>query len=758
MVTPVTVSVPPISLAPEARKVPATSNRRCGVSVPIPTLPSPSTRSCSAPPVLMMTDEASAASCNASAAVTSGVLKEVLAASCVPVSAVKVPATGVVPPMIALSIVPPEKLPPPIATSLVWNWPPEVMIARTRLLVTSRRSTLFVAPMKLLPALGALPSAPPLLVALLPVRVQAAPAVTGLTQTRLPPPSVESTLPLSPSAPGSVQTRLPMSVFGARKPTKLSPARSVNCSAEVIEASAVGCSVTVPEAASVVVVMPPFASSRPPTLLPPVTSKVGVRIPPFASSWFTRVAAPLTVNAPTNSVAPSTRNAPPMMPAPEVVIVVVPTPPLAVSKPVSVVVLVATRVVKRPVFAVMAPIAVFSMPPVARSTPPTVASPEVVSVVVDTPLLAVSRPPKVPVPEALRLVVVTPPLAVSRPVRVETPSTDSALPRVVAPVTPKVPATVALPVAASVVKRPVFAVVTPIAVFSRPPVTARLPPISAAPDARKVPATSNRRCGLLVPMPTSPLVSMRSRSPPLVLNARTLAVGIYMPLPPLLPPVMSANLRAEAVPVVARLLPSKVSAAPVVSCRLALRKATPFAVPPFSVTAPEAVSVDTLVAPVTSSVPPMTLFPVARKVPATSKRLVGLLLPIPTLPPLAIRSRSAPLVLAVMMFAPVAASDSVPASAVRPSELVPLTVGVRTPPVAVVSPVTPSVPATVALPVASRVVKRPVLAVVAPIEVLLIVPLRTSMFWMRNSPESSMIARTILPATNCSGCELVEPR
>ena len=126
---------------------------------------------------------------------------------------------------------------------------------------------------------------------------------------------------------------------------------------------------------------------------------------------------------------------------------------------------VASRDVKRPVLAVFVPIAVFSMPPVARNTPPTVASPEVVSVVVDTPLLAVSRPPKVPVPDALRLVVVTPPLAVSRPVRVEAPATDSALPRVVAPVTPSVPATVALPVASRDVKRPLLAVVAPIEVL-----------------------------------------------------------------------------------------------------------------------------------------------------------------------------------------------------------------------------------------------------------------------------------------------------
>ena len=83
---------------------------------------------------------------------------------------------------------------------------------------------------------------------------------------------------------------------------------------------------------------------------------------------------------------------------------------------------------------------------------------------------------------------------------------------------------------------------------------------------------------------------------------------------------------------------------------------------------------------------------------------------------------------------------------------------VVTPPLAVSRPVSVVVPSTVALPVAASEVKRPVFAVVAPIEVLLIAPLRTSMFWIRNSPESSMIARTTLPAMNCSGCELVEPR
>ncbi len=75
-----------------------------------------------------------------------------------------------------------------------------------------------------------------------------------------------------------------------------------------------------------------------------------------------------------------------------------------------------------------------------------------------------------------------------------------------------------------------------------------------------------------------------------------------MPLPAAVPPV-GMNLAAVAVPapVTARFVPSKVSAPPVVSTRLPLRKATPFAVPPFKVTLPEAVSVDTVVAPETAS-------------------------------------------------------------------------------------------------------------------------------------------------------------
>jgi hypothetical protein len=84
----------------------------------------------------------------------------------------------------------------------------------------------------------------------------------------------------------------------------------------------------------------------------------------------------------------------------------------------------------------------------------------------------------------------------------------------------------------------------------------------------------------------------------------------------------------------------------------------------------------------------------ARTLPSTSRRAVGAeaeKLPMPTSPSELIRSRSAPLVLAVMALAPPAVSESVPASAVSPSVVVPLTVGVRTPPVAVSSCCTPKV-------------------------------------------------------------------
>ena len=264
--------------------------------------------------------------------------------------------------------------------------------------------------------------------------------------------------------------------------------------------------------------------------------------------------------------------------------------------------------------------------------------------------------------------------------------------------------------------------------------------------------------GVLVPMPIRPEASTRMRSVPSVLkmieselraprlrSALLFTEGVRTPLSAVSRPVTRSVLLTCEAPATVSVLPSVV--APLTPSVL------------LSVVAPETPSVLlSVVAPETPSVLLSVAAPVARKVPATSKTFVGLLLPIPTLPPLAIRSRSAPLVLAVMTLAPPAASDSVPASAVRPSEVVPLTVGVRTPPVAVVRPVTPSVPATVASPVAASVVKRPVLAVVAPIEVLLIVPppIATLLVW--NCPAAVMTARTTLLVTSCRFWLLVAPK
>ena len=71
-------------------------------------------------------------------------------------------------------------------------------------------------------------------------------------------------------------------------------------------------------------------------------------------------------------------------------------------------------------------------------------------------------------------------------------------------------------------------------------------------------------------MPTRPAELMRRRSALLVLNASVFEAGRYMPSPATTLPV-GTNLVALAVPVVAKLVPLKVSAVPVVSTRLALR-------------------------------------------------------------------------------------------------------------------------------------------------------------------------------------------
>ena len=226
--------------------------------------------------------------------------------------------------------------------------------------------------------------------------------------------------------------------------------------------------------------------------------------------------------------------------------------------------------------------------------------------------------------------------------------------------------------------------------------------------------------GLLVPMPMRPDASTRMRSAPLVLkvigsalradSARSpslLTIGVRTPVSAVSRPVTRKVLLTCEAPATLSVLPSVVAP---LTPKLLLR----------------------FVAPNTPRVPPMLLLLVARKVPPTVRVSTGSVVPMPTRPVEVMRSRSAPLVLAVMTLAPPAARDSVPASAVSASVLVPLTVGVRTPPLAVSRPVSVVVPATVALPVASSVVKRPVFAVVAPIEVLLMAPPPSATLLVRN--------------------------
>ncbi len=89
------------------------------------------------------------------------------------------------------------------------------------------------------------------------------------------------------------------------------------------------------------------------------------------------------------------------------------------------------------------------------------------------------------------------------------------------------------------------------------PATASVPLSVAGPTARKLPFTSRRNCGSLVPTPTLPLLSRRSRSAPLVLKATSSAVGRYMPLPAVTLPV-GTNFEAVAVLVTPSVPPSVV--------------------------------------------------------------------------------------------------------------------------------------------------------------------------------------------------------
>ena len=187
------------------------------------------------------------------------------------------------------------------------------------------------------------------------------------------------------------------------------------------------------------------------------------------------------------------------------------------------------------------------------------------------------------------------------------------------------------------------------------------PPKVAAPVAPKVPTISRVRDGLARPMPTRPFASMRRRSEPLVLKATLFAAGRYMPLPAAVPPV-GMNFGAEAVPVTPKVPPR-------------------------------------VVLPVTPSVPPTVALPTARKLPFTSRRNCGSLVPTPTLPLLSRRRRSTPAVLK-------ATSSAV--GRYMPLPAVTLPVGTNFEAVAVL--VTPSVPPSVVFPVTFSVL----LIVVAP--------------------------------------------
>ena len=389
------------------------------------------------------------------------------------------------------------------------------------------------------------------------------------------------------------------------------------------------------------------------------------------------------------------------------------TPPEAVVRPVTpsvpatVASPVASRVVKRPLLAVVAPIEVLLIvpPPIATllvwNWPPavTIARTRLLvtsrnSTLFVVPMKLLPRPGVLP---SAPLLLVAP-----LPVRLQAFAVTSAE----VEICDSTPVLLAITMrsrpagmVAAAVPPKLLSVVTPVTprvppkLVKLPAATVRLESKFAAPLARKVPPTSNKFVGALRPMPTLPPLVRRRRSAPLVLKATSLAAGRYMPLPAAVPPV-GTNLVAVAVPVVARLVPSKVNALPVVRTRLPLRNATPFGVPALKVTAPEAVSAPTLV---------------------------------------------------------------VPAVTVRPllSVVAPVTPSVLE---SVVAPVMPNVPATVALPVASRVVKRPPLAVVTPIEVLLIAPppIATLLVW--NTPPAVMTARTWLLVTNCRFWLLVAPR
>ena len=87
--------------------------------------------------------------------VKSGVFTDDPALTVEAFSVVNVPTAAPPAPIVVLLMAP-----PPIATLLVWNWPPAVMVTRVALLVRKRRSFSSVVPMKFPAPIPALPERP----------------------------------------------------------------------------------------------------------------------------------------------------------------------------------------------------------------------------------------------------------------------------------------------------------------------------------------------------------------------------------------------------------------------------------------------------------------------------------------------------------------------------------------------------------------------------------------------------------------------
>ena len=177
---PATVSRPPTPNAPPtepselARKVPTMSRVRSGVVVPRPRRPSVVRRIRSVPrsvvrktmglseptenviepavlPEVAVVDSVKPSLTR----VKSGVFTDDPALTVEAFSVVNVPTAAPPAPIVVLLMAP-----PPIATLLVWNWPPAVMVTRVALLVRKRRSFSSVVPMKFPAPIPALPERP----------------------------------------------------------------------------------------------------------------------------------------------------------------------------------------------------------------------------------------------------------------------------------------------------------------------------------------------------------------------------------------------------------------------------------------------------------------------------------------------------------------------------------------------------------------------------------------------------------------------